>query len=202
MSQAKNLRPFSGRADDPKTLLLTCCTGVAFGVAACQTATPYQPITAGQAQAMGGYSDTMLAPGRWQVMFKGNSLTSRETVETYMLYRAAQLALQNGYDWFTTSDRVNETRVRETVGYPYAIDRPWGRYWGPSWRYHGLGAPWRVWDPWGTEPFMDVTTVTEYEASATVTGGRGPIPADDPHAFDARTTVDTLANQIVLPHAR
>lgn len=171
----------------------------ALGLTACETATPYQPLAAANSDASGGYSETVVAPGRWRVDFKGNSLTSRETVETYLLYRAAQLALENGYDWFTTSDRVNETRVRETVGHPFPISRPWGRGWGPSWRYRAPGARWRSWDPWGSSPFFDVATVTEYEASAIVTGGRGPLPTGDDHAFDARATIAALADQIIRP---
>ncbi len=51
-----------------------------------------QPI-ASASRVEGGYTSAQLAPDRWQVTFSGNSLTSRETVEDYLLYRAAELTL-------------------------------------------------------------------------------------------------------------
>ena len=35
-------------------------------------------------------------------------MTSRETVETYLLYRAAQLTVERGFDWFEMADRNTE----------------------------------------------------------------------------------------------
>ena len=56
-------------------------------LAGCETATPYQPLGAPGAQASGGYFDHQIEANRWQIGFKGNDLTSRETVERYLLYR-------------------------------------------------------------------------------------------------------------------
>ena len=50
-------------------------------------------------------SDHQPEPDRWRVTFAGNSLTSRETVEAYLLFRASELSVQNGYDWFEIVDR-------------------------------------------------------------------------------------------------
>ncbi|MGO4409849.1 MULTISPECIES: CC0125/CC1285 family lipoprotein [unclassified Brevundimonas] len=165
-------------------------------LAACSTATPYQPMGAPSSEGAGGYSDVQLQPDRWRVTFAGNSLTSRDTVETYLLYRAAELTVQSGYDWFTTAQRSTDAT---TQAYAYPIDRPWGPAWGPRWRYHdGIGV-WRRWDPWGSDPFFDVDLVTQYEASAEIIMGRGAKPADDPHAFEARSLMDALSSQIVRP---
>ena len=43
--------------------------------------------------------------------FHGNSLTSRETVEAYLLYRAAELTIERGGDWFTILDREDAREV-------------------------------------------------------------------------------------------
>ena len=53
------------------------------GLAGCETATPYQPATGGQAGAY-GYSDYRVDADHFRVSFSGNSLTSRETVEKYL----------------------------------------------------------------------------------------------------------------------
>jgi len=63
---------------------------LAAGLTACATPTPYQPNIRGQA-ASGGYSEVRIEPDRFRVNFAGNSLTSRETVEGYLLFRAAEL---------------------------------------------------------------------------------------------------------------
>jgi hypothetical protein len=38
-----------------------------------------------------GYSEQQIENNRFRVQFAGNSLTDRKTVETYLLYRAAEL---------------------------------------------------------------------------------------------------------------
>lgn len=178
----------------PRTALIVACLSAA--LAACGTATPYQPVGAPTSQGYGGYSDVQIQPDRWRVTFSGNDLTSRETVETYLLYRAAELTVQSGYDWFTTTQRSTDAT---TQVYTYPIDRPWGPAWGPRWRYHDGVGVWRRWDPWGSDPFFDVDLITQYEASAEIFMGRGPKPADDPHAFDARALMTSLSGQIVRP---
>src|ERR1700760_2290111 len=84
------------------------------GLAACVSPTPYQPNVRGSATS-GGYSETRLEPNRWRVNFAGNSMTSRETVEGYLLFRAAELTLQNGDDWFEIVDRNTDAKTRTYV---------------------------------------------------------------------------------------
>src|SRR5688572_16406254 len=80
-------------------------------LAACATPTPYQPNVQGQSTS-GGYSDARIEENRFRVTFSGNSLTSRETVETYLLYRAAELTLSSGYDYFIIADRQTDRSTR------------------------------------------------------------------------------------------
>jgi hypothetical protein len=58
-------------------------------------ATPYQPKS-----FMGGYTDSRIDSNTARVTFYGNGHTSRETVENDMLYRCAQVTLNDGYDYF------------------------------------------------------------------------------------------------------
>ena len=55
-----------------------------------------------------GFSEQQIEDNRYPVQFAGNCLTDRKTVETYLLYRAAELTRQNGYDHF----RVARARHR------------------------------------------------------------------------------------------
>jgi hypothetical protein len=178
---------------------------LAVGLAACATPTPYQPNIRGQATS-GGYSEVQIEPDRFRVTFSGNSLTSRETVEGYLLFRAAELTLQKGYDWFTIVDRETDKTTRTYVE-PDPFYRPWYGpsfgYWRPSWRYFGQGYGWRTWDPFWGDPFwgdrIDVRTVDRYEASAEIVMHKGAKPAGDPRAFDARAVIESLKPRIQYP---
>jgi hypothetical protein len=164
---------------------------------ACTTPTPYQPLASGTAVS-GGYSDQALDDTHFRVSFRGNDMTSREQVETYLLYRAAELTSAKGFDWFEMVDRHTQN-TGETYVEPYG---PWG-YWRPTWRF-GRGGGWYggwygdpFWGPWGPDATID--TIDRYNASAEVVVGRGPKPANDPRAFDARQVRQNLAAKIVRP---
>ncbi len=178
---------------------------------ACATPTPYQPAS-GRGFSRAGYSDEQIEDARFRVSFSGNSLTSREVVERYLLYRAAQLTLERGYDHFILVDRDTERQTQT-----YTTGNFFGGYggfyggglWGPSWRYFGRGYGWRYYDPFfaggfggGFGPGFDVRSVDRYEAIAEIVVGRGPKPADNVRAFDARQVVERLGSKIRVPEPR
>jgi hypothetical protein len=191
-----------------RSAAIAAVLALAAGLSACATATPYQPNLPGQ-QSSGGYSEVRLEPNRFRVNFAGNSLTSRETVEGYLLFRAAELTVQNGFDWFSIVDRHTERDARTYVE-PDPFYRPWYGpsygFWRPSWRYHGRGYGWRTWDPFWGDPFwadrVDVRTVTRFEAAAEIVMGRGAKPADDTRAFEARAVIENLRPRIQYPAPR
>jgi len=181
---------------------------LAVALAGCTTPTAYQPNTPGHA-ASGGYSEVRVEPNRWRVTFSGNSLTSRETVETYLLFRSAELTTQQGYDWFAIVDRDTQNRGYTSVS-------SYGPYWGwsPSWRFHhhgfgrhghGFGGAAFWGDPFWGDPFWggyDVRTVDRFEATAEITAGHGAKPAGDPRAFDARQVIANLQPRIQYPEQK
>lgn len=180
---------------------------LAISVTACATPTPYQPVIDGKASA-GGFSEFRVEPNRYRVNFAGNSLTSRETVEGYLLFRAAELTVQNGYDWFAILDRDTDTKTRTSVE-PDPFYRPWyGSYglWRPYWRFYGAGYGWRGWDPFIGGPFwgdrVDVRTIEKFEASAEIVMQKGPKPEGDASAFDAGAVTENLRPRIKYPVAR
>ena len=185
-------------------LLVAAAAIATITLTACETATPYQPLRPGASDS-GGYSDYRIDSSHWRVTFKGNSLTSRETVEKYLLYRTAELTIEQGFDWFDTTDRHTERNTnyygdtdpfyRSGFGLAYG----WG--WRPSWRYYG-GYGWRGWDPWGGSPFwanqIDIREVNRYEASTEVVLGKGPAP-DGRRVFNASEVAANLGPAIVKP---
>ncbi|MNL51106.1 hypothetical protein D3C87_1741780 [compost metagenome] len=136
-------------------------------------------------------------------------MTSRETVERYLLYRAAEVTVQQGYDWFETADRRTDRTARAVIdnygagwGYGgYGYGYPYG-YWRPAWR--GYYGGYRGWGPWG-DPFWgsstEIRTIEKFQASAEILLHKGPKPAGDPRAYDAREIMTNLGPSIQRPVA-
>jgi hypothetical protein len=169
--------------------LATALVASAALLAACESGpTPYQPGAANSSDR--GYSESKIENDRYRISFKGNSLTDRETVENYMLYRAAELTLQSGYDTFTIVNRDVDKDSRT---------RQYGGYMGTrlSYTYFVPGYGWMgAYEPYWTPSRYD--QVTRYEAFAEIVMSRGAKSAD-PNAFDARQVSQNLANQIQRP---
>ena len=187
-----------------KTAAIVAALGLGLGLTACETATPYQPLEHGTAIS-GGFTDQRLDADHFRVSFQGNTLTSRATVESYLLYRAAELTTSQGFDWFETIDRHTD-RDRRTYLDPdpfYGPGYAFG-YFRPSWRYYGGGFGWRSWGPFWGDPFWgdtaEVETVQKFEATAEIAMHHGPKPEGDPKAFDARAVIANLGPKIERPH--
>jgi len=67
---------------------------------------------------------------RARVTFGGNSLTERETVENYLLYRSAEIAVERGFDYFTLAERDTEqkTRLQASPGLSSSLYDPYFGY--------------------------------------------------------------------------
>lgn len=72
-------------------------------------ATGYQPMS-----ITGGFDESQIRDGIWRVVFSGNGYATRETVQTYWLYRCSELALEKGYDGFEIISNVNLASAGES----------------------------------------------------------------------------------------
>ena len=186
---------------------LVCIAFVAMAVAVggCTTSTPYQPLSASSATS-GGYTDQQLGEGRYRVAFAGNMLTTRERVESYLLFRAAELTREQGYDWFVVVDHEMDHEIERQVR-PDPSYRPWYglQYgdWRPYWRYQSPGDNWRDWDPYHGDPFwtrdVDVMTIERFEATSEIRLGRGPVPAGEDRAMLARDVIAQIGPKLEYP---
>ena len=199
---------------------LILALGAAATLAACATPTPYRPAV-GSGFSRTGFSDQQIEQNRFRVSFAGNSYTSRETVERFLLFRAAQLTLETGGDHFIMVDRDTDKQTRTYTtpgvggfggfggfggGWGFGgLGGPWGG-WAPGWRFHGPGFGWRGWDPFWGDPFwgnnVDIRTVDRYEAIAEIVTGRGPKPPANVRAFDAHDVIERLGPTIRVPEDR
>src|SRR5689334_19743207 len=83
-----------------RLILLAFASLVGIQAATAETReTRYQPSFASETRA--GYSETQIDANRIRVSFTGEAGTDRESVESNLLYRAAEVTMQRGYDWFT-----------------------------------------------------------------------------------------------------
>ena len=144
-------------------------------LAGCGQPTPYQPATEGY-----GYREQQIEDNRYRVSFAGNDLTTADTVQNYLLYRAAELTLGKGYDYFTMVDRDVE---RSTM------------YWGAAdagWR----SGHYRRWDDdyMGGAGLSTYTAqpVDRYTAYADIVMFEGEKPQGDVNAYDARDVLRQL----------
>jgi hypothetical protein len=87
---------------------------VGAALAACST--PYQE--SGSGLAGGGYESQRLDSAIWRVSFGGNGYTTRETAQTYWLYRCAELTLEQGFDGF---EILSNVRLSEGAARPLRL---------------------------------------------------------------------------------
>lgn len=80
---------------------------LALGLALSACATTYQPT----GFSSFGFSDQQLEPTTWRVSFSGNGYTTLETVQTYWLYRAADVTLAQGFDGFAVLTNMQFVRM-------------------------------------------------------------------------------------------
>jgi hypothetical protein len=153
-------------------------------LAGCTTPTPYAPRIEGQKT---GYTDRALTQNRYRVTFTGNTVTPRETVESYLLLRAAEVTRAAGYSSFMFDTRNTKAdHSYQTV--PYG---PPGPYWGGGWgRRGGFG----YWGGWGFayDPMVDVVVRTNYEAYAEIVLLTPEQAAKEPRAINAADVISHI----------
>ena len=150
--------------------------------AGCASPTAYQPARDGY-----GYAEQQLEENRYRVSFNGNNVTQKETVEIYMLYRAAELTRELGYDYFEMADRETDKSTRYLATYT-----TFGHY---SHRHHRFDS-----DHFGSG-FVTGTTrpISKYGAVANILLHKGEKPEDNPQAYDARDVLKRIGPKIRRP---
>lgn len=152
-------------------------------VTACGHPTPYQAVSDGY-----GFSDQRIEDNRYRITFRGNSLTSQQVVENYLLYRAAEITLANGYDYFEVADKQTNKTTRylatyDDFGWPYS----WRRRPPPYY-------------PYGSGLYTaDYRPIEQFTATANVVLLHGSKPVSKANAYDARDVIQRLGPTILRP---
>jgi hypothetical protein len=164
-----------------RALPLTLAAGL---LAGCMTPTPYAPRTEGQQT---GYTDRALTQNRYRITFTGNTATPRETVESFLLLRAAEVTRAAGYTNFVFDTRnTKANHSYQTI--PYGPPDP---YWGGGWGGWGRRGGFGYWGGWGFayDPMVDVVVRTNYEAYAEIVLLTPDQAAKEPRAMSASDVI-------------
>ncbi len=144
-------------------------------LAGCASAPPYYgPKQPGQQV---GYTDQLLDRNRYRVTYSGDSATPRETVEDFLLLRAAEVTARAGYAFFVFDTRDTKART----GY-YSTFTGWD---GPP----GFG-----WRPFGGPFDQDEISrpITQYDAYAEIIMLTDAEAAKDTRAIRAQSILQRL----------
>lgn len=161
---------------------LLVSVALALLVAGCATPTPYQPARDGY-----GYYDQRIENDRYRITVSANTLTSRDTVENYLLYRAAQVTIQTGNNYFTI---VHESVVPRTT---YSGSTTFGDGFAP---YYGY--PYNMGFGVGTST---LTPQTSYQASAIIVVSKGKKRSDKAlQTYNAQQVIQRLTPAIQYPN--
>jgi hypothetical protein len=149
------------------------------------------------AAAPGVFTVSAAGPNRLHLVVTGHVFTTRETIEKYMAYQAAEQTLARHAGWFTlTQHRAKgdsaAKRDPDALHYSFRMTS-----WRPAWRIR-TAAGWKNWSP-GAPFTVDDATVTGYQASADIMLHKGMMDSADPLAFDASALSDFLVNQVAPP---
>lgn len=157
-----------------RTLALSAAAALA--LAACTTTTSYM---AAQRSGDLGYAERPIENDRWRVSFRAASGASPQLAQDLALRRAAELALERGYAWFTVTDRAVEATAPTTPRIGLGVGGGGVNYG----RRTAVGVGLSTGLGFGGEPAP--------MASLEVVFGRGAKP-DSPDAYDARQVLASI----------
>ena len=154
----------------------------------------------------GVFTATKKGATGYHLVVIGHKFTSRDDIEKYLAWRAADLALSDKGSWFTfTQARAKTDKVPAPKRDP-AMPRHSFQManFQPVWRYKTKGAAdWKSWSPYsGAAFFADGTKaddITDFEASADIVVRKGVMDDADPLGYEAGAVSDLLINQVSPP---
>lgn len=148
----------------------------ALALSACASLAPYGPQTGPRGQ---GYVEQRIESNRFRVTYNG--VGGPGPVADRALFRAAQLTVDQGYDWFEVTQRWIDGRPDSAGGVrpSLSVGASSGRYGGWSTSGVGVGLGLDLSGPRPTSTTLEIVM------------GRGARPSR-PEAYDARAVQDAI----------
>lgn len=157
-----------------------CVCLISLVLVSCATAvgTSYGPAD----QKGFGYTDTRIESDRFRITFSGDGATPVDVVEDYALLRAAELTLENEYEWFRIVARDVAREDKGGVGVGAGVGS------GSYGRRGGVGV--NVGGNLGT-----IGSKRFFTVRMEVLLGRGDIP-DDGEVYSAQAVIDSIGSRL------
>ncbi|MFN3834354.1 MAG: CC0125/CC1285 family lipoprotein [Glycocaulis sp.] len=149
-------------------------------LAACSASQTVYGPAAGQSGRALGYDSLRIEQNRWRVSFTAGPDVSAAHAERLALRRAAELTLENGYDWFELVDRRIDTTG--SASSPVRVGGSVGTAIG-SGGYRSTGVGLGV----GISPGQERRTIVSLEIIA-----RSGDASDAANAYDARSLIAAI----------
>lgn len=149
-------------------------------LSACASLAPYGPQQSARGQ---GFSEQQIETNRFRVVYNG--VGAPGPVADRALFRAAQLTVDQGYDWFEVTQRWIDGRPDSAGGVrpSVSIGAGGGRYGGWSTSGVGVGLGFDLSGPQPTSTTLEIVM------------GHGAKP-DRPDAYDARRVQDAIRDRL------
>jgi hypothetical protein len=167
-----------------KSLRTLLVISIAFTLSAC--ATKYVRVSDSIFSDQTGYSEVPVDTNAWEVMFAGNSATDPDLVDRYALYRAAELTINDGYDYFIVDKQPDSLTslllgpLENGVNF-YPLHDPANRTFSTV-----------------TNPSHSRSVYTEvaYSETKTIRMYKGDTPTDNPSAYNAKSMLAVMGPTI------
>ncbi|MNU67556.1 hypothetical protein D3C71_568980 [compost metagenome] len=163
-----------------KRLTFSLIAVSALALSACASLAPYGPQQSAGGQ---GFNEQRIESDRFRVTYNGVGAVG--PVADRALFRAAQLTVDQGYDWFEVTQRWIDGRPDSAGGVrpSVSIGAGGGRYGGYSTSGVGVGLGFDLSGPQPTSTTLEIVM------------GRGAKP-DRAEAYDARRVQDAIRNRL------
>lgn len=163
-----------------KRLTFGLIAASALALGACASLAPYGPQQSARGQ---GFSEQRIETDRFRVTYNGVGAVG--PVADRALFRAAQLTVDQGYDWFEVTQRWIDGRPDSAGGVRPSVSIGAGssRYGGYRSSGVGVGLGFDLSGPQPTSTTLEIVM------------GRGAKP-DRPEAYDARRVQDAIRNRL------
>ncbi|WP_409020459.1 CC0125/CC1285 family lipoprotein [Brevundimonas vesicularis] len=163
-----------------KRLTISLIAASALVLTGCASLAPYGPQMTARGQ---GYSELRIEQDRFRVTYSG--VGAPGPVADRALYRAAQLTLEQGYDWFEVTQRWVDGRPDSAGGVQPSVSIGAGssRYGGWSSSGVGVGLGLNLSGPSATSTTLEIVM------------GRGAM-SDRREAYNARSVIESIGYRL------
>ena len=136
-----------------------------------------------------GFSDTKITATQFRVTFQGDNTTSRYEVEDFLLFRAAELTTEQGFDYFVISERDVEAEINVVTTRRPAF---YSRY-DHAHEHRNYNFPYYAYGyDWGYPHDTETREYTKYSAVAYIDMHSGQKPENTDQTFNALEIIATL----------